>query len=161
MELTQELVKELFEYKENGLYWKTPLNWKIKKGVKAGSLNSKGYVNIQINKKSYSEHRLVYLYHYGYLPEEVDHIDGNKNNNNIENLRPASRNENMRNTKNRKNNTSGHKGVSRATYRNKWIVQVSLDGNKRFTKSFDDFEFACLVADEARDLYHRGYARHG
>jgi len=67
--------------------------------------------------------------HNGYFPKFIDHIDGNKSNNRIENLREASIGENNRNAKIRKNNTTGIKD-SFCTKHNKWIVQLQVDKTK-------------------------------
>lgn len=161
MELTQELVKELFEYRDGGLYRKETKGGAIK-GERFGCIDEKkGYRRGHINYKSYNEHRLVYLYFYGELPTAIDHINGDTSDNRIENLRKASLSQNQHNSKISKNNTSGHKGVSWDAKRNKWNVVVWLNSKPVFHKRFHDFELACLVADEARELYHGEYARHG
>ena len=88
-ELTQDLVRALFNYRDGNLYWKISKSYRIKIGNLAGRINKQGYRSVGINNKEYRYHRLIYLYHYGYLPKFIDHIDGNKLNNNIDNLRSA------------------------------------------------------------------------
>ena len=161
MELTQKLVKELFEYRDGGLYRKETKGGGVK-GERFGSIDKKKrYRKGHINYKNFTEHRLIYLYFYGELPVSVDHINGDTTDNRIENLRKASLSQNQHNSKKNKNNSSGHKGVSWDKSKNKWKVAVWLKSKIVFQKVFHDFELACLVADEARNLYHKEYARHG
>ena len=88
--VTQEQLKELVEYKEGFLIAKVKWADKIVVGSIIGTKNKDGYLQVGIQKKKYYVHRLIFLYHFGFLPESVDHIDGDKNNNRIENLRAAS-----------------------------------------------------------------------
>lgn len=115
-ELTQKYVRLLFDYLDSNLYWKVSVRGR-KIGVIAGGAAGYGYRQITINGKKYFEHRLIFLYHHGYLPEFLDHIDGNRSNNNIGNLRESTHQENCRNQKkskviNGKLTTSEYKGVS-------------------------------------------------
>lgn len=120
--LTQERVRELFTYSDGKLYWtdKSP-----RKGY-AGRLAGKaqpwrdGYYNIQIQGKIYAAHRLIFLFHHGYLPALVDHINQDKLDNRIENLRPATKKQNAENCKLYASNTSGHVGVSEDKKTGKW-----------------------------------------
>ena len=165
MELTKELVNELFEYRDGVLYWKSR-NAKTKYlvGTKAGYVHKllSGYevVFIRIQNISFREHRLIYLMHHGYLPDSIDHIDGNSLNNRIENLRPANVIENQQNAKLRTDNTSGVKGVYWSKQHGKWKAQIKVAKRQKYLGLFDELEFAELVVSEARNKYHGQYARH-
>lgn len=161
MEITQELVKYLFYYNDGALYWKNSRSTKIKYGDFAGSKDKLGYINIDINNKKHKAHRLVFLYHYGYIPEIVDHINGNPSDNNIENLRAATKSENARNSKMNSNNTTGVKGVIKYKDSGKYGVFVTLNYNRMYLGVYDDLELAELVAIEARNKYHGDFANHG
>ncbi|RKZ99884.1 MAG: hypothetical protein DRQ42_06770, partial [Gammaproteobacteria bacterium] len=115
--LTQELVKELFDYVDGKLIRikVSHKNLNMFLGKEAGHVSKFGYRLIKINGKTYRAHRLVFLYHKGYMPEEVDHINGSKSDNRIENLRSANRQENQWNRKTGSNNTSGIKGIAWST----------------------------------------------
>jgi len=82
--------KYLFEYKDGNLYWKnkTYPTARIKIGDKAGSLRSDGYIKVQINRKKYAVHRIIYEMFHGAIPNgmEIDHINNNPSDNRIENL---------------------------------------------------------------------------
>jgi len=158
--ITQELALKLFDYKDGCLYWKAmPYKRNDLIGTEAGTLDGNRR-QITINKKHYKTHRIIFLMFYGYMPKEIDHIDGNPLNNNLENLRIASRSEQICNTKLRKSSKSGVKGVSWDSNRKKWVVVVNKNNTTVYRSRFDNIELAELVAIEARDKYHSSFARH-
>ena len=158
--ITQEQLKELVEYKNGQLVAKVKWADKIVIGSPLGGYNKDGYINVSIQKKRYYVHRLIFLYHYGFLPETVDHIDGDKGNNKIENLRPASLHQNNYNVKTPKSNKSGVKNVHWNKKNNNWNVTMAANNKSMYFGSFDDLELASLVAEEARNLYHKEFACH-
>lgn len=107
--------------------------WKIKTktssaGDIAGRANCRGYVSIWINRKSYYAHRLAWALHNDSWPiSDIDHINEDKSDNKISNLRLASRSENMFNRGFNKNNTSGMKGVVFCKETQKWRAQIMVD----------------------------------
>jgi len=158
--ITQEFIKQHFDYKDGHLYWKAMPNKRSDLiGTEAGTFDGDRR-QITISKKHYKTHRLVFLMFYGYMPKEVDHIDGNPLNNKILNLRPATRSEQLCNTGLRKTSKSGIKGVSWDASRNKWTVVVSKNKQTMYRNRFDDLELAQLVGIEARDKYHGSFTRH-
>lgn len=125
VELTKELVRELFDYQSDGsLVWKTDLGGWRKKGRPAGTVDGCGYVHIGINGKRVKAHRVSYLWHHGELPSQIDHINGNRRDNRIENLRAATNAENVRNAKKRRGTSSQFKGVVWSPKYRKWIAQI-------------------------------------
>jgi hypothetical protein len=158
--ITQDYLKQIFEYKDGNLYWKTDFSLKIKEGKKAGSVNKQGRMQIGINKKVYIFSRVVFLYHYGFLPKLIDHIDGNKLNNKIENLREATISQNNYNSKIPLHNTSKIKNVSFNTRDKIWNVSLKVNKKRIFIGGFKDLELANLVATMAREKYHGEFARH-
>jgi hypothetical protein len=158
--LTQELIKDLFDYRNGVLYWKVRLLNQIQIGDSVGCVNNNGYLATSIKGKKYLNHRLIFLMFYGYLPTFIDHVDNNPLNNRIENLREASLSQNQQNKKISVNNTSGVKGVVWNKKRQKWHVQLRVSGKQKFFGLYDNLELAQLVAQEARNTYHGQYARH-
>jgi hypothetical protein len=94
------------------------------------------------------------------LPNFIDHIDCNKSNNKIENLRVATKSQNQCNRAITLLNKSGVKNVSWSKDRKEWVVQISVNGKKKFIGRYKDLELADLVAQEARDKFHGKFARH-
>jgi len=158
--LTQEYLHELFEYKDGHLYYKQITGRRSKIGEKVGFLAKTGYFSTSIKKQSYLIHRLIFLMFYGYLPKQVDHINNNRADNTIENLRESTNTQNQHNTKIRKDNASGFKGVYWHKRMNKWAVSVSVNKKRLYFGCFEDIELAEFVAIEARNKYHGKFAKH-
>ena len=127
---------------------------------KVGSLTCQGYVVVGHKRSYLIASRLVFLLHHGYMPEIVDHIDGNPENNKIENLRVANKSTNGMNKKLRCDSKTGIKNVSWYKRANKWQVSLSVNKRRKTIGYFKDLELADLVAQEARNLYHGQFARH-
>lgn len=157
--MDKKLLHELFEYKDGYLFWKNSKRsgWN---GKKAGSLDRYGYLQTKIEGKLYLNHRIIFLMGMGFLPEVVDHIDGNSLNNDINNLRESTSCQNAHNARIRKDNKSGIKNVCWHKSIKKWAVRINVNGYCKNIGYFDDVELADLVAQEARDKYHGEYARH-
>lgn len=158
--ITKDYLHTLFEYKDGNLYWKERRGGKVVEGSKAGSYNPSGYFNVEINYVKYRLHRIIFMWHNGYLPKEVDHINGNKLDNRIENLRASTKSQNLRNSGIRKTNTSGYKNVHWRKDLKKWAVHLRAFGKSKHIGFFEDLELAGLVAEEARNKYHGEFAKH-
>ena len=157
--ITQEYIKQLFTYADGNLYWKISRSNSIKVGQKVGTTPKHNYAQTYLDGKNYRVHRLIFLYHYGYFPAEIDHIDGDVTNNRIENLRSVTRQQNQYNTKLQKNSLSTAKNVSWFKQTNKWKVQMRINKFKTHLGYFDSLELAELVATEARAKFHKNFAR--
>lgn len=114
-----------------------------------------------VDRKLYKVHRLIFLWHHGWLPAEVDHSDTKKGNNRISNLRPAGKSENAWNVGARKNNTSGYKGVTWSKAYGKWQSQIQVRGKRRYLGLFDDPAKAHAAYVEAARQQHGEFARAG
>lgn len=113
--LTQERLKELFHYDpETGVFTRLVGGPGSPTGVLKNKPNSgHGYIVISINSKNYLTHRLAWLYVYGRFPlEQIDHINHDRTDNRITNLREVTELENHRNMSKSTNNTSGVVGVT-------------------------------------------------
>lgn len=134
--LTKDELNELFRYAEGELFWK-----KSRSGIKdinkpAGYVRDHKYRYIQIKGRSYLAHRLIWVWHGKDLPEELDHINGDKSDNRLENLRPASRVENLLNFGS-KGGTSKFRGVYLESYSGKWRAEFRRKFLGRFEKEED------------------------
>src|SRR5262249_38391139 len=112
-----------FDEKSGFFFWK-------RNGSRAGWLEeATGYRRIVIDGHKYQEHRIAWLYVYDTWPKNrIDHIDGNRSNNAISNLRESSDVENSRNKKLHSNNLLGAKGVQVHTQSGKFRARIFVDG---------------------------------
>lgn len=132
------------------------------RGRAAGTKRKDGYSQINIFGVCYLSHRLAWFYSNGNWPSEfIDHVDGNRGNNCLANLRLASPCENQYNRRNNKSNSSGSKGVTFCSRSGKWIAKVRLAKKIHFLGRFEDIELASLVANQFREKYHGEFCRHG
>jgi len=172
LSLTQEQVKNLFDYRDGALYWKARpredfkselafLQWNPKHTGKKAGCYSGAYVTVAINKTHYQLHRIIFLWHHGYLPEIVDHADCNPKNNNIENLREATKADNQRNAGMYAHNTSGYKGVVWSNACQKWIARIKVMGVTKHLGVFETKELAAEFVALAREMLHGKFANHG
>jgi hypothetical protein len=154
--ITQEELKELLSYdQDTGIF-----TWNKSK-KQAGTLTYSGYKRIIIKNKSYYAHRLVWLYVNGYMPDYVDHINMNRSDNRLCNLRKATNAENQCNKKITKNNTSGVKGVSWFARDNNWRARIQFDGKHIHLGYFNTIEEAKTAIENTRVELHREFANHG
>lgn len=142
-----------FDYAGGFIYWK-------KNGRPAGSKNSRGYMTIRVDGKTYQVHRIVWALHNESVPEFIDHINGNKADNRIENLRAATLSENNRNAQLKVTNTSGVKGVHFDKQSGKWKVQLYVDGKQKSFGFYADLKEAEAVAIAKRNEHYKEFARH-
>lgn len=131
-------------------------------GTRAGSLNINGYRNICFCGKRYKEHRLAWLYMFGTLPSQfIDHINGVRNDNRIENLREVTGNQNQYNAKTRNDSSSKIKGVSWHKATKKWAARIKFEGKDKHLGVFPTVEEAIKAVTNARTEHHGIYANHG
>jgi len=124
--MIKERLRELLEYDpETGVFiWKTGRG-SVKAGSVAGSKEANGYVRIRCDGGRYMAHRLAWLYVHGeFPPEEIDHINGVRDDNRLRNLRCVSRTENTRNQRLSNRNTSGITGVHWDKKAGKWRAKA-------------------------------------
>ena len=130
--ITQKRLKELFDYDDStgNLVWK--VNRGTNKMIKkmAGTAASKGYWRMYVDYKWYQAHRLVWLWHHGFMPKKyLDHINGVRHDNRIENLREATHSENAQNQKKANTrNLSGLLGVSKD--RKRWRSEIKINDRR-------------------------------
>lgn len=131
-------------------YWKVDFdNHSI--GDLAGN-NHDGYLMLVVSKKKVFLHRLAWLAVYGEFPKGfIDHINKNRSDNRIENLRDATKVENGMNRKLSSNNKSGFTGVSWSGTHKKWISQIS-DNKKRILIGYFDDKESAIVARKEKEI---------
>jgi len=153
---------EAFEYRNGELYWKIMTNPSKKLiGKKAGCKSSGAYGVVNLDSQSYSIHKVIFCMHKGFMPEIVDHVNGDKSDHRIENLRAATHQSNNWNRVTQSNNKLGLKNISWHKQNQKYWVQLAKNGKKIVSVFVEDLELAELVAIEARNKYHGEFANHG
>lgn len=139
MSISKERLQELFRYDpEIGrLIWIATKSNRAVAGTEAGGFNpGNGYRYVGVDGSRYLEHRLIWLAVHGVWPSlQIDHINGNKIDNRLENLREATPSQNQANWPIPKNNTSGFKGAAR--FRDKWRAAIQHKRKYIFIGLFD------------------------
>jgi len=152
-ELTQEVFMELFNYcKESGVITR-------KCDMKAFTTkDERGYIKIRIGKKRFRAHRLAFLFMTGKMPNNIDHINGIKDDNRWDNLRECTQNQNCRNRKVNNSSTTGMKNLLWLPDIKQWIVLINVDGKRYQYGPFFDRDIAELVVLGARVKHHGEFA---
>jgi hypothetical protein len=124
------------------------------------SKNTGGYLSGTLLGRTALAHRVIFCMEHGWWPKFVDHINGNRADNRLENLRAATKSINGQNQKLFETNTSGHVGVHKLKSNGKFQSNISIDRKRIFLGTFDDFESAVAARLEAQK--ELGFAdRHG
>lgn len=136
--MNQDQIKQILVYDQDaGIFTWAKTHRRAKSGCVAGSKTPNGYIAIHTNGRSYYAHRLAYLYVFGEFDGQIDHINRDKADNRICNLRTASNSQNGHNKPKNKNNTSGYKGVSWCGQVRKWKALISINGKRKHLGAFD------------------------
>jgi hypothetical protein len=160
--LTMDRVRELFDYDPLAgvLIWRVATSSRNPKGSVAGSIGPNGYRSIMADWQKYQAHRLVWLWHNGsFPPADIDHANGDRSDNRIENLRLANRSQNMSNVGRRRDNSSGCKGVSWHAQDAKWRACIQKDGKFIHIGLYDTKEEASAAYFEAAQRLQGEFAR--
>lgn len=160
-EVPIEVLRDKLSYdQETGhLIWNHTTQW-TKKGQVAGTI-CLGYVKISINKVIIPAHRIVWAMQHGRWPfGEIDHINGNRADNRIENLREVTHQQNCMNRVKAQNNKSGYKGVSWHKTAQKWQSHLSIGGKSIYLGLFETPEKAFEVYNEAAQMAYGMFLRH-
>jgi len=153
-------LRYLFNYQEGKLFWAISRG-NVLKGDRTGSVRGKGYRSLGIDGIRYFEHRVIWSWHYGAIPEgyQIDHFNGNKQDNRIENLRLATHSDNSSNCGITRTNTSGHKGVSWCREKRRWVAAISINGKTINLGRYNDKGDAAKAYIEASVIHRGEFAR--
>lgn len=157
----QSLLTHLFSYDaESGrLFWKNPRSRTQRPGDEAGceyQNGTKRYRIVNISKKLYLTHRIIWVMRYGRLGDDqiIDHVDQDGLNNRLPNLRIADKRLNSINAKMHSNNTSGCKGVTFDAAKRKWMAQMVVRGKRLHLGRFADINDAIAARRAAEAKYN-------
>jgi hypothetical protein len=156
--ITQELLKSWFDYHPDGYFVYKKAGYRRNRiGQRVQQQPSvQGYLRICVQGKRVREHRAIFLWHHGFLPSIIDHINGRKTDNKIENLRAATNSENLCNRPAQKNSTTQFKNIY--LQNGKYCVQIKK--NKviyRFGR-YKDFNDAVIARNNAIKSLHFEFA---
>jgi len=153
--LTQQRLLDLFVYNQETGKFIRKINKKGRHaGSEAGCKETQGYIRIQVDGAAYRAHRLAWLYLYGFMPKIIDHINGDRSDNRIENLREANQRINNQNRRPETNNQSGYIGVSKS--RNKWRATITDKKKSIHIGVFETKELAYQAYLETKRIVHEG-----
>lgn len=159
-----DLFREYLKYDESSpsfLRWaKSPMQ-RIKAGAVAGNIDCKGYWRLQLKGKDYLSHRVIYAIFNNYIPEIIDHIDTDRKNNKITNLRKVSASQNQFNRKINKNNRSGAKGIFWDEKRDEWVATIWKEKKIAYIGRFKNKKDAGEALIINRRKLHGEFANNG
>lgn len=144
----------------SGLAWKRPLANRVKAGGTAGTLGKDGYWSVQVKGKKLAAHRVLWWLLRGEIPAGlcIDHIDGNRGNNRLENLRLCTRAQNNRNTRKRSGSAALPKGITAVG----WSYQAQVQSNgARWRVRSSNLETLTRTVQAMRAELHGDFACHG
>lgn len=159
--MTQQRLRELVRYDPDTgvLYREKVTGGKVKVGDVVGSSHSEGYIECCIGTVKDYAHRFIWLYVYGHWPRgTIDHINRNRSDNRLCNLREATYTENNHNKSISKNNTSGCPGVYWSERDGKHRVQITIQRKNIYIGSFKCKEEAIAARKAAESKYYSTFA---
>ena len=160
--LTAETVRKLLDYEpETGVFrWRVDVNSRARKGMVAGCGNGEGYTRIKVFGNSYRAHRLVWLHVYGdWPPEQIDHVNGLRDDNRLVNLRLATNSQNSANKPAQRNNALGLKGVCFRSDSGKFESKIMFNSQQKHLGRFQTAEEAHAAYCAAAEKFFGEFAR--
>jgi hypothetical protein len=151
--LSQSELKQLLRYDQStgAFTWTSVAACNVKRIVsntRAGTVTVAGYRQLQVDGVIYKEHRLAWFYMYGVWPEIIDHINHDRSDNRIANLRSVSKKENSRNRSNTGGSNTGHQGIWFNPKTRRYVAYIKYEGKKVFQKSCETLNSALAAREE-------------
>lgn len=161
-ELLELVTERLRYYPSTGRFVWRPRNSFRYSGMEAGHLSPiHGYRFIRIDGELYHAHRLAWFYIHGYMPQEIDHINHDRSDNRLKNLREVTRDENRKNLAISDRNKSGVTGVVWCRQTGKWRAQIVHKRQHYHLGRFTSFVSAVRARRTAEQKlnFHRNHGR--
>lgn len=161
--LTQQRLRTLLSYEpETGDFrWLVNKSSRARAGSAAASRHNAGYLAVRIDGTAYLLHRLAWLYVHGRWPQDqVDHINGDRADNRLVNLRECSNAENCQNVRPHRDG-AGTLGVSLDKRRGRWQAGIGINGERRFLGYFATKEEAGAAYRAAKARLHQFHKQSG
>jgi hypothetical protein len=142
--VTAERLRDALDYDpDTGWFTWRATRGRAKAGARAGRLNANGYWEIGVDGRLHQAHRLAWLYVHGAWPaDQIDHVNGVRDDNRIANLREATAAQNLQNLPMRRTNTSGFIGASWSRRTGRWLAQIKVGGKARNLGLYDTAQAA-------------------
>jgi len=163
--LTQKILREHFKYDPDTghLFWIKPsLNQRRNLIDPAGFRDKDGYLvicsNLSGKIKNYRVHRLIWVYVYGQISNQIDHINGVRDDNRLCNLREVTHQQNMMNRQKHKSSNK-FRGVYASPNKRRWIAQISVNSSMKYIGSFGTPEEASFAYEKVRSEIFKDFAR--
>lgn len=151
--LTQKRLRELFTYSDGELLWRSSRGC-IRAGSVAGYKMPTGYFYVGVDGQNHYLHRLIWFFFNGQNPKHtIDHINHDKGDNRIENLRDVTQKVNSRNMGNVKQNSLGFAGVTFNKRDNRWLAKIKVDYKQIYLGQYETLEEAISMRMTANDHY--------
>lgn len=140
------------------LFWVSRIG--VTAGREAGTPGPDGYKRVGFQRRGHLVHRLIWAMHNdGDVPEYLDHINGVKDDNRLENLRPATKSENGMNRTKQRNNATGYKGVCFDTSKGRFLATIKRRGEQHRLGHHKTAEAAHAAYVKAAEDLHGQFAR--
>ena len=158
--MSEDLLRELFRYKDGRLYWREDRRPRVKAGDEAGWTDKGGYKRVIINGKSYFVHKLVWLYHGNEIAEgmQVDHRNQKQWDCRIENLREVTFGDNMKNKKTYKTSKTKCAGVT-VKPSGSYQVKIGVKGKQLYIGTFKKLDEA-IKAKKLAEIEYGYHTNH-
>lgn len=164
MKQIPEEIREYINYNpDTGVFtWRKDHSTRMKKGKIVGNVQWDGYYRVGFKGIPYYGHRVAWFLTYGVQPEhEIDHINGDRSDNRLDNLRAAKRKQNTYNTPVRKDSRTQVKGVHFRRDTGKYRAHCRVDGIVHWLGNFDKIEEAAEAVRKFREENHKEFHNHG
>jgi HNH endonuclease len=170
-----ELIRKLIRFDGERYYWnprpkemfpdeRSFKTWNTRfagKETLRNLMKSTGYFTAAFFGQAYLAHRVIWAYHYGEWPtDQIDHINGDKTDNRLENLRSVTNAENCKNKRTLDANLSGVTGVGWHRAANKWYARIGSGYRNIYLGVFDNFDGA-VAARKNAEIEHGFHQNHG
>ena len=161
--ITVETLRAVLDYDaDTGIFRRRVSRGNVEAGAVAGTVSEKGYICIMVNGTLFKAHRLAWLHFHGVMPQDqIDHLNGDKADNRIANLRDVPHCMNQQNqTRPPKNSTSGFRGVAWHKRDKRWQARIKVNGREQYIGYFETAEAAHAAYLAAKLQLHPGDIRH-
>lgn len=154
-----------YDPESGNLFWcectTMPANWNARHAGKRAGTVRRGYIAICLDKAFYRAHHLVWAMVHGYWPSnQIDHIDHDRANNRIENLRLTTARQNSQNRRLPADNITGAFGVYKDRRPNKWVASITIQRRTKHLGYFNNLEDA-VAARKKAELAYGFHPNHG